>query len=326
MQTREHVAWSLDIALQLARGSAEMHRIRLVHRDLKPQNVMLVGDRVVLIDFGFARRDGVTTMTQTGTAIGTLAYMSPELLSGESANERLDVYALGATIYHCLTGAPPFGSTEPTLKAMAGRGRPRSARSANPAVDVGLAAVVARCLEPDPRDRYLDAEAVLMDLERVQRGERVRIPFSLGRLWRHRRRRCLQVAGLAAALLLASWVPHRSGREWKVRRCSLGTRPWAAVRAPTTTTACASTARYNPRFRGSELRLQPEHLTWNCASAFLDDPLRKTSPLPPRGQSSPFNEPVGFSLRRRCPHTATTNVMTKAAIFSARSRSKASSG
>ncbi len=206
MQTREHVAWSLDIALQLARGSAEMHRIRLVHRDLKPQNVMLVGDRVVLIDFGFARRDGVTTMTQTGTAIGTLAYMSPELLSGESANERLDVYALGATIYHCLTGAPPFGSTEPTLKAMAGRGRPRSARSANPAVDVGLAAVVARCLEPDPRDRYLDAEAVLMDLERVQRGERVRIPFSLGRLWRHRRRRCLQVAGLAAALLLASWV------------------------------------------------------------------------------------------------------------------------
>ncbi len=185
LQRPEHASWALDIALQLATGVATLHQHQLVHRDLKPQNVMLVGERAVLIDFGFARRAGVTTLTQTGTAIGTLAYMSPEQFRGVEASPCGDVFALGATIHYCLNGAPPVDGHMHTLAAMANRRAPPDVRRANPAVGADLARVVARCLEPDPRDRYPDAVAVLADLQRCQRGERVAHAFSLGRTWRH---------------------------------------------------------------------------------------------------------------------------------------------
>lgn len=212
LQTAEHVTFALDIAIQLATGVAELHAIRLIHRDLKPQNAMVVDGRVVLIDFGFARRQGITTMTQTGTAIGTLAYMAPEQLRGGAASERGDVYALGATIHQCLTGAPPFGAEANSIAAMAARGRPKNVRRRNPAVSPALAAVVARCLEPDPRDRYAEAAEVLADLQRVRTGEAVRVPITAGKLWRHhgrwlRRLTVVAVAGLLAAFFWPGFDP-----------------------------------------------------------------------------------------------------------------------
>ncbi len=211
MQNPEHVGWALGIALQLAEGVATLHRNDLVHRDLKPQNVMLVGERAVLIDFGFARREGVTTLTQTGTAIGTLAYMSPEQFRGAAASPRGDVFALGATIHHCLLGFPPGDGDMHTLAAMAARRAPPDVRRRNPAVGADLARVVRRCLEPDARDRYPDAGAVLADLQRCQRGERVVHPFSPGRAWRHHGRRVLWAA--AASLLLAGGAALLTGAD-----------------------------------------------------------------------------------------------------------------
>lgn len=203
--TPAHVEWALQIAVQLATGVATLHRQGLVHRDLKPQNAMLVDGRLVLIDFGFARMAGLTTLTQTGAAIGTLAYMSPEQFRGAPASERGDVFAIGATLHQCLCGHPPGDDDLHTLAAISARRRPPDLRRRNTMVSRDLAAVVARCLEPDPDDRYADANELLADLQRCRRGERVRRPFSMSRLWRHQRRR-IGVAAMSVLLLLVAWL------------------------------------------------------------------------------------------------------------------------
>jgi tRNA A-37 threonylcarbamoyl transferase component Bud32 len=200
MQTGEHIAWVLELMVQLTRGVSELHAIRLVHRDLKPQNAMLVDGRVVLIDFGFARMDGVTTVTQSGTAIGTLAFMGPELFRGGAPTMRGDVYGLGAVAWFCLTGGPPVGRGVKHLADLGRRCRPPSLRRQNGGVSPAIAAVLERALEPDPRDRHQDAGELLDDLQRCQRGEPVHVPFRWGRAWRHHRRR---VAVVMATMVLA---------------------------------------------------------------------------------------------------------------------------
>lgn len=206
LRSPEHAAWVLQIALQVGRGVAHLHQLGQVHRDLKPGNVILAeaGERAVVADFGLARAPHVTTVTQADALVGTLSFMAPELLAGSAAGTRSDVFALGATLFHCLCGAPPGGGAadrRPATPAGAGR----RLRRLNPAVPMSLAAVVDRALEPDPRDRYPDAVAMLADLERAARGEAVRPPFSAGRLWRHHRRNlgiALAAAGLTALAVL----------------------------------------------------------------------------------------------------------------------------
>lgn len=206
VRTVEHVAWALAVGVQLARGVAAMHAVGLVHRDLKPANAMLVGDHVKLIDFGLARASGVTTLTRSGAVIGSFAFMSPEQFRGATATTRSDVYGLGATLHHLLYGEPPHGGDSASLVHLAGARRPPRCRRDNPAISASLAAVVERALEPDARDRYEDAGALLADLERCARGEVVRAPFSAGRLWRHHARSALWsgavIAVLAAGALL----------------------------------------------------------------------------------------------------------------------------
>ncbi len=203
--TQEHVAWALPLAIQLVRGVAELHSINLLHRDLKPENAMVVDGRVVLIDFGLARAEGMTTMTQSGAIVGSLAYMSPEQFHGAAATKRSDVYSLGATIYSLLVGSPPHADSGGGLVALAEQRRAKTVNWLNSAVPANLTAVLARAMEPDPRDRHPDAEAVLADLERCERGEAVAIPFSSARWWRRHRRR-LRWMLAAAALLLCTWL------------------------------------------------------------------------------------------------------------------------
>lgn len=206
MKTAGHVAWVLDLLVQLARGVAELHAIRLVHRDLKPQNAMLVDGRVVLIDFGFARMDGVTTVTQAGTAIGTLAFMGPELFRNGLPTMRSDVYGLGAIGWFCLVGGPPIGTGVRNLAELGKRRRPPVLRRHNEAVPQCLAEVLTRALEPDPRDRHQDAGELLEDLLRCRRGEPAHVPFRWGRVWRHHRPLVVALAVAAAAVLLLGSV------------------------------------------------------------------------------------------------------------------------
>ncbi len=102
---------------QALQGLAAVHAAGVLHRDLKPANIMLEpvsggGERITLIDFGFASLDGSAKLTQQGTVVGSLTYMAPERLRGETPDERADLYSLGVVLFELLTGAPPYAAEE----------------------------------------------------------------------------------------------------------------------------------------------------------------------------------------------------------------------
>jgi serine/threonine-protein kinase len=158
---------------QLCGALTEAHAAGLVHRDLKPGNVIVAalgGQRDVakLLDFGLVQdlcADAADRLTRTGTVLGTPAYMSPEQAAGESAlDARGDVYSLGAVAFFALTGQPPFrGKTLGQLLAAHRSEPPPALAGLRPDVPADLAAVVARCLAKEPHDRFQSAA----DLDRA---------------------------------------------------------------------------------------------------------------------------------------------------------------
>jgi hypothetical protein len=146
---------------------AVAHASGIVHRDVKPQNVRLGDDgRVCLLDFGSARLDAASQLTQTGTTVGTPEYMAPELFAASVYDPRVDIYGLGATLYECLTGRPP--QTADSLAELAFLRTTTDVapvRSLAPEVPAGLAQVVDRCLGRDPEDRYASAGLVSWALD-----------------------------------------------------------------------------------------------------------------------------------------------------------------
>src|SRR5215510_4698867 len=100
---------ALDVGTQIARAVTAAHESGIVHRDIKPANVIVTPKREVkLLDFGIAKLSGQTALTRTGTTVGTVAYMAPEQISGQGADERSDVWSLGVVLYETLAGRPPF--------------------------------------------------------------------------------------------------------------------------------------------------------------------------------------------------------------------------
>ena len=156
----------MDIVAQAARGLAAAHRAGLVHRDVKPGNLLVRSDGLVKItDFGIARAVGDTTVTQPGMLIGTPAYLAPERVSGAPASPATDLYSLGVVAYQCLTGHPPF-SGEPLVVALAhlDQGMP-----ALPAfVPPGVAALVAELTRQDPAARPPSAWDAALQAEHLR--------------------------------------------------------------------------------------------------------------------------------------------------------------
>lgn len=158
---------SRDISLiisQVAAGLEHAHSQGLVHRDVKPSNIMFTGDgRVILTDFGIAKNLGgdQSQITMIGTTIGTPAYMSPEQARAEEViDHRSDIYSLGVVAYHLLTGRVPFTATNHSdLITQIARRRPPPVQSVNPRVPAGVARVVDRVLASAPQDRFSSAGA-----------------------------------------------------------------------------------------------------------------------------------------------------------------------
>jgi len=160
---------SVRLTVQLLDALQAAHEAGIVHRDLKPANVFLVslagGDEMVkLLDFGVAKlRDGPSNrkLTAIGEMIGTPRFAAPEQLKGETVDARTDVYGAGVLLYGMLTGKPPFTGPNADLIRAVLSDDPIDPRVVNPAVDPGLAAVVAKAMSKSPADRYPSAQAMI---------------------------------------------------------------------------------------------------------------------------------------------------------------------
>jgi serine/threonine protein kinase len=163
---RMEVAVAVELAAQVAEGLAFAHARGIVHRDVKPANVMVIaGNRAKLMDFGIARVRTSDVKTQTGMMLGSPKYMSPEQVMGRPIDNRSDVFSLGTVLYEMLAGMAPFSGEEiHQLMLQVCSARPAPPSSLNPAVSRTLDLIVARALEKEPQARYADAGAMAADL------------------------------------------------------------------------------------------------------------------------------------------------------------------
>jgi len=162
------------VVRQIARGLLAAHVKGVVHRDVKPSNVIVVGDVCKLVDFGLAR-DLAVGDEYTGMIVGTPYYISPEAWSGKNVDARSDLYSLGAILYQILVGHPPFqAKTMGELMQQHLRALPTMPHLLNRSVTDSLSAIVMKLLAKEPDRRYPDAKALLEDLDRYERREQVK--------------------------------------------------------------------------------------------------------------------------------------------------------
>lgn len=173
---------AVDYAIQIAHGLAAAHDKGIIHRDLKPENIFLTGDgRVKILDFGLAklteRGNAAGDATRTiqsgaGTVLGTVGYMAPEQVRGESADPRTDIFALGAVLYEMLSGQQAFrrDTAAETMTAVL-REDPPELSDSGPPVAPGLELTVRRCLEKDPEQRYQSAKDLSFALAALSGSE-----------------------------------------------------------------------------------------------------------------------------------------------------------
>ena len=149
---------AVAVAVDVCRALEAAHARGLIHRDVKPGNVMLLPDgRVKVVDFGIARAAGSDTLTGTGVVLGSTAYLAPEQASGQPVDERADLYALGCVLYEMVTGAVPFSADTPVATMYRHVNEDPPPPSSILPVPPALDAIVMRCLEKDPRRRFRSA-------------------------------------------------------------------------------------------------------------------------------------------------------------------------
>lgn len=180
-----------DIFIQICEAIVHAHSKAVVHRDIKPSNIMLTkgingGDFVKLVDFGIAKvlpsqQKATANLTQTGDIFGSPLYMSPEQCLGNKLDNRSDIYAFGCVMYETLTGQAPFAAENPIkiiLKHLNDQARPFSSLAHDYKIPAQLEAVIMRCLEKDPSDRYQSAEELLKDLQDLRDGKSLKVKNS----------------------------------------------------------------------------------------------------------------------------------------------------
>jgi serine/threonine protein kinase len=215
---------ALQIAIQIASALDAAHRRGMVHRDLKPGNVMLTKGGAKLLDFGLAKMNEPAGLSDTdvtqlaphraitvqGTILGTLQYMSPEQLEGKEADARSDIFSFGAMLYEMITGRKGFaGSSQASLIVAVMSTNPPPISTLQPMVSPALDRLVRTCLAKSPDDRWQNAGDLSRELGWIaEAGSEAGVPAPVAAKRRSRERMAWIAAGLAAVLLVASlaWI------------------------------------------------------------------------------------------------------------------------
>jgi eukaryotic-like serine/threonine-protein kinase len=210
---RDYPRQVAQLILQVARGAHALHEVGVVHRDIKPGNIMVTanGTHAVLVDLGVAQLadDADGKLTRTRQVVGTLRYASPQqVLAVGKLDRRTDIYSLGVTLWELLTLHPFLDATddtpEPVLMEKIQHDEPARVRSFHPQIPRDLEAIVQKCLEKDPRGRYQTAEDLAADIERFLNGDAVvaRPVGPIRRAFRQAKRKPAKSLAVLAAVLI----------------------------------------------------------------------------------------------------------------------------
>lgn len=181
MEEQRPLAWkeTVHFILQILKALSHAHSKGIVHRDIKPQNVMLLSDaRIKITDFGIARFARSESHTITDRAIGSVHYISPEQARGDHTDQRADIYSIGIMLYEMLTGQVPFDADSPVSVALKQiELEAPLPRSINPDIPAGLEEITLRAMEKEPDRRYQSADDMLKDIEAFQLNPSVHFEY-----------------------------------------------------------------------------------------------------------------------------------------------------